>query len=108
MHFRHSHQIVICVLPSFHLKWSFSLPSAFQKSLFLYVTVCVCVCPVLQKPDRVNSPERHDRHHFTCTLVVATVTAAIETISQEPGVFLFILSVIKQSVHSVVDCSTFA
>lgn len=50
----------------------------------------------------------HDRHHFTCSLAVTIVTAAIATVSQELGVFLLSLSVIKQNrLHSVGDRSTF-
>lgn len=50
----------------------------------------------------------HDHHHFTCSLAVTIVTAAIATVSQELGVFLLPLSVIKQNkLHSVGDRSTF-
>lgn len=50
----------------------------------------------------------HDHHHFTCSLAVTIVTAAIATVSQELGVFLLSLSVIKRNkLHSVGDRSTF-
>ncbi len=59
---------------------------------YIYVCVCVSVCVCLfQQLQRVNSPRSHDSHHFTCSLAVTIVTAAIETVSEELGVFLLIL-----------------
>lgn len=63
------------------------------------------VC-LLQHLPWVKPPPNHQ--HFTCSLAVTIVTAAIETVSQELGVFLPSLTVIKRNeLHSVGDRSTF-
>lgn len=77
-----------------------------SSSILLNITSSpVCVC-LLQHLPLGESP--YDHQHFTCSLAVTIVTAAIETVSQERGVFLLSLTVIKRNkLHSVGDRSTF-